>query len=340
MKAENIDFIQDNFYFKNPSKNDFKFIIFKSAKNIDILALYYTTPEYLGLKGAETFICLYDLKTKEKKIEYNSKGVVRKLEHYLLNNQDLLINIHEYNQIIIYSIEKEEPIKIIDSPAERSTEDFFGGYSYKMYFCPCFILDGKINLITSNYLDKCIKLWDFDSCKLLKRVENFKYTYCIKVFTDKNNNYLIATNKNLACYTLPDFQLFKKYYEFYDDDKRNFIIDKIQNKPFIFAFESGTLKIFDFFSGNLFKNIEFQFEFSLEMSNIILWDDENIICCHDDSLQLHSGTSFISRINSKRASLAPFKGFSFVKYEFNNNKYLFYNDDQKCIKALKISESD
>ena len=38
MEAKINDFIQCEFDFKNVSDNDFKFLIFKSSKNIDILA--------------------------------------------------------------------------------------------------------------------------------------------------------------------------------------------------------------------------------------------------------------------------------------------------------------
>ena len=119
---------------------------------------------------------------------------------------------------------------------------------------PFFIQVGKINLITSCISDNFVKLWDYDSCKLLKKVENFDFTFCLKVFTDNNNNnYLIVTNKSLQSYSLPDFKIFKKYCEFQKNERRRFSIDKIKNVPFIFVFDENILKIFEFYSGNIFK---------------------------------------------------------------------------------------
>ena len=94
-----------------------------------------------------------------------------------------------------------------------------------MNYCPFFIQDGKINLITSCISDDFVKLWDFDSCKLIKKVDIFPFTVCIRVFKDNNKNYFISVNENvISSYTLPDFQLFKKYHVFSKYERRNFII--------------------------------------------------------------------------------------------------------------------
>ena len=118
MESQSIDFIEDEFEFKNPSKERFKFLLFKSAKGIDILVIMYSTPITDMYNNSVTFISLFDLKTKEKIREYKSQSV-RNLEHYCFNNQDLLININKRNAIIIYDIKKDKYIKIIDSPAEN-----------------------------------------------------------------------------------------------------------------------------------------------------------------------------------------------------------------------------
>ena len=333
MEAENIDFIETEFNFKNPSEHRFRFLLFKSAKNVDILVIIYSTPITDMYNNSITYISLYDLRTKEKIQEYKTQSL-RNIEHYCFNNQDLLININDRNAIIIYDIEKEKYIKIIDEPAENYYEDFFGrDMIFEMNYCPLFLQNGKINLITSCINDNFIKLWDYDSCKLLKKVENFKFTFCIRVFTENNNNYLIATNKNLTSYTLPDFKLFKKYYEFPKYERRKFYIEKINNVPFIFVFDDNLLKIFEFYSGNLFKTVKF--ELSLNLSNIISWDNEHIIICDDDWVWMKSGDSFIYNITSNIISPIHYNGYNFNKYEFENTKYIYYNSDQECIKALK-----
>ena len=38
-------------------------------------------------------------------------------------------------------------------------------------------------------------------------------------------------------------------------------------------------------------------------------------------------------------TISPFiQGYNFSKYEFNNTQFIFYNDEQKCIKAFKKGE--
>ena len=206
-----------------------------------------------------------------------------------------------------------------------------------MNYCPLFIQDGKINLITSCISDNFVKLWDFDSCQLIKKVDNFPFTFCIWIFTDKNKNYLIATNENLKSYTLPDFQQFKKYTKFSKQERHKFIIEKINNVPLIFVFDENELKIFNFYSGNIFRSINFNL--SLNLCNFILWDNEHIIICNDDWVWSRNGFSFIYKINSDKITQFS-KGYNFFKYEFNNTKYLFYNSNQDCIKAFKEGKLD
>ena len=136
MESQSIDFIEDEFEFKNPSKERFRFLLFKSAKGIDILVIMYSTPITDMYNNSVTFISLFDLNTKEKIREYKSQSV-RNLEHYCFKNQDLLININDRNAIIIYDIEQEKYIKLIDYRAENSYEDFFGrDYIFEMNYCP------------------------------------------------------------------------------------------------------------------------------------------------------------------------------------------------------------
>ena len=263
---------------------------------------------------------------------------MRNIEHYCLNNIDLLIVIHDYNSIVIYDIEKDEPIKTIENPAENSVENFVGVNVYKMYYCPAFVHEGKINLITNSKNDDCVKLWDFETCKLLKRIDKFQSTFCLKVFTDNNKNYLIAANTKLVSYTLPDFQRFKLYHMFDYIDKRKFLVDKINNNPYVFFFDENVFKIYEFYSGNSFKTIKFNL--NLNFTNIILWDDSNIIISEDDSLFLQDGKTLIFNLKKNKVILSSVKGYNFVKYEFNNTKYLFYNYEQKSIKNLKLNSSD
>ena len=167
MESKELNFIESEFEFNNTSKEDFNFLIFKSSKNVDILVFMYSTAITTYYNNSITYIILYDLKTKKKIREYKSQSV-RSQEHYCFNNQDLLININDRNAIIIYDIEKEKYIKLIDYPAENSYEDFFGREDiFEMNYCPLFIQDGKINLITSCISDNFVKLWDFDSCQFI-----------------------------------------------------------------------------------------------------------------------------------------------------------------------------
>ena len=331
------DFTHGEYDFKNISDNEFKFLIFKSKKNIDILVFYYSTPAKFYCDDSKSYIILFELSKKEKIKEYIFPYHIRNLEHYCLNNIDLLIVMHDYNSIIIYDIEKNEPIKTIEKPAENSCLNFAEEYVYKMYYCPAFIHDGKINLITNSINDDCVKLWDFDSCNLIKRVDKFQSTFCLKVFTDdNNNNYLIVANSRLVSYTLPDFKKFKLYYLFDYIDRRKFLIDKINNNPYIFFFEGNAFQIYDFYTGNSFKTIKFNL--NLDLSNIILWDDNNVIISEDDSLFLQKGKTLIFNLQKNKVVLSSVKGFSFVKYEFNGIKYLFYNYEQKSIKNLKLNK--
>ena len=73
------------------------------------------------------------------------------------------------------------------------------------------------------------------------------------------------------------------------------------------------------------------------MSNIILWDDNNVIISEDDSLFLQNGRTLIYNLHKNKVILSSIKGYSFVKYEYKGSKYLFYNFDQKSIKALKLN---
>ena len=123
MEAKELNFVESEFEFKNPSKNRFRFLLFKSVKNVDILVFMYSTPITTFYNNSITYITLYDLKTKQKIREYKSQSV-RRLEHCCFNNQDLLININDSKAIIIYDIEKEKYIKLIDYPAENYYENY------------------------------------------------------------------------------------------------------------------------------------------------------------------------------------------------------------------------
>ena len=248
---KNISFINSEFEFKNPSKESFNFLIFKSVKDIDVLVHEYSIPIDCEYNIEIAFISLYDLETKKKIREYKSQNVSC-LEHYYFNNQDLLIIISTLNLIIIYDIEKDININIIENPADNSSE--YDETIFEISYCPFFIQDGKIRLITCCYSDNNIKVWDYDSNQLITKVLNFEFTYCVKVFTDKDNKiYLIATNKKLISYTLPDFQIFKKYSQFSVKKRRVCSIEQINDFPLIFVFDEGCLKIFEFYSGDLFK---------------------------------------------------------------------------------------
>jgi hypothetical protein len=45
-------------------------------------------------------------------------------------------------------------------------------------------------------------------------------------------------------------------------------------------------------------------------------------------------------MKNNKVILSSVKGYNFVKYEFNNTKYLFFNYEEKSIKALKLNSSD
>ena len=144
MESQSIYFSKEEFEFKNPSNERFSFLLFKSSKGIDILVIKYSTAITDIYNNSVTFISLFDLKTKEKIREYKSQSV-RNLEHYCFNNQDLLININDRNAIIIYDIEQEKNIKLIDYPAENSYEDFFGREDiFEMNYCPFFFKMEKL----------------------------------------------------------------------------------------------------------------------------------------------------------------------------------------------------
>ena len=336
MKETINDFTQCEYDFKNISNNYFKFLIFKSKENIDIIAFYYSTPAKLYADDSKSYIILFELNKKDKIKEYIFPYHIRNIEHYFLNKMDLLIVMHDYNSIVIYDIKQNEPIKTIENPAENSVLNYAEVDVFKMYYCPAFIHDRKISLITNSINDDCVKLWDFDSCKSLKRVDKFKSTFCLKVFTDdNNNNYLIVANSKLVSYTLPDFQRYKVYYIFDYINRRKFLVDKINNVPYIFFFEGNNLNIYEFYSGNSFKTIKFNI--NLDLSNIILWDDNNIIISQDDSLFLQDGKTLIFNLKKNKVILSSVKGFSFVKYELKGSKCLFYNCEQKSIKALKLN---
>ena len=163
MEVENINFIQSKFEFSNLSKHSFRFLLFKSLKNVDILVFIYSTPITGISNNSITYITLYELKTKKKIREYKTRSL-RNLEHYCINNQDLLININDRNIIIIYDIEKDDYIKIIESPAENYYEDFYGrDLIFEMNYCPLYIQVGKVNLITS-----CINLLSQTGEKVFK----------------------------------------------------------------------------------------------------------------------------------------------------------------------------
>ena len=86
MEAKINDFIQCEFNLKNVSDNSFKFLIFKSNKNINIIAFYYSTPAKFYCDDSKSFIILFDLNKKEKLKEYIFPYHIRNLEHYCLNN--------------------------------------------------------------------------------------------------------------------------------------------------------------------------------------------------------------------------------------------------------------
>ena len=89
---------------------------------------YYSTPAKFYGDDSKHFIILFNLSKKEKIKDYKFPYHMRNIEHYCLNNIDLLIVIHDYNSIVIYDIEKDEPIKTIENPAENSVLNFAEEY--------------------------------------------------------------------------------------------------------------------------------------------------------------------------------------------------------------------
>ena len=60
MEPQKIEFIEDEFEFKNPSNERFRFLLFKSTKGIDILVIKYSTPITTYYNNSVTFISLFD----------------------------------------------------------------------------------------------------------------------------------------------------------------------------------------------------------------------------------------------------------------------------------------
>ena len=249
-----------------------------------------------------------------KTIDNLHKDGILCIKHYLKNNTDIIITSSWDNSIKIIDINNRfKIIKIIKNIGDK---DYNGDYSIYN-----FILLNDY-LITNNYDDEYLKIFNYNSCKYIKNIYNqLSGVGYIDLYYDENTNknYIITCNRDY-------FNSYVRSYKFEDDCLYNIYTNKIAYNIIINIIEGKVNIIFSFFDKILFYDfhngecldiIEFN---ECKFNTILLYNEKYFILGGKKEIYIVNinEKKIIEKLNCHNNDI-----FNLYKIKIDNYEYLF-----------------
>ena len=285
---------------------DNSFIIFKSINNI--LYLVYSTEE-------KSIIC-YNLINNKKinEIKNAHTSYITLFRHFLdeINKRNVIISLSAFNNNIkLWNIKQWECIYNFENVNNI-------GFLYSACF---FNIKNNNYIFSSNFnFAECefIKMFDFNGNKINEINDSNEKTYFIDIYYDKyfNKNYIITGNEGYV--KSYDYIQNKAYYKYNDKDNNKhysvIIIEKNKITELIESSYDGTIRIWNFHSGELLKKIQISKD---ELYGLCLWNNDNLfVGCEDRSIrliELDTG-KIIKNLNGHKNSVITIKKINHPQY--------------------------
>ena len=249
-----------------------------------------------------------------KKIDNLHKDIILCLKHYLKNNKDIIITSSFDNIINIIDVNKNfEIIKVIKNVGDT---DYSGDYSIYSFI----LLNDYI--ISNNYDDNYLKIFDYNSCKFIKNIFNQTSGIgYIEFYYDKNNNknYIITCNRdyyysNVKSYSFEDECLYQIY------TKRvvyNIVINIIKKKINIIFCSHDQILFYDFHNGDCLDILEFK---DYKFNTILFFNNEYIISGGYKEIFI---INFYEKKIVQKIKCHQNEIFNLKNIKINNYEYLF-----------------
>ena len=227
---------------------------------------------YLVYSTRNNSIISFDLLNFHKlnEIKQAHKGEITNIRYYydIININDLILSTSSIDSTIkIWSLKNFKCILNLENIYE-------GGNIYSA----CFITDnGKNYIASSNYeMDNLypIRIYDFDK-KIVKEIDDSKdMIFKIDSLYDKKSskNYIITCSYGFEkSYNFQENKLYRKYHDNDDCAHFDFLIHEYDDKiQLIESSELGTIRFWNFHSGNLMKKVTLDECFHM----IYLWNND------------------------------------------------------------------
>ena len=256
-------------YNKNGNKNSF--CTFTSIENI--LTLVYASKE----KSIQ-FLNLSNFKII-KEIKNAHTSFISSLRYYLYNNKDLILSVCADNS----------EIKVWDANSYICLTEINKVYKKGEMLSVCLmLLDGKYNIVTSNYditSSFPIKIYDSKGNQIKTIQRSNDKTYYMDIFNCEKRNIIYAITANENCvksYNIKENSLYNKYSDNDNIEHSYFILNEYENSVKLMeCSKNGFLRIWDFDSKELKLKIKTEYN---NIFNFCEWDTNFIfITCEEDN---------------------------------------------------------
>ena len=236
------------------------------------------------------------------------------IKHYLKNNKDIIITSSWDNVMNIIDVNKNfEIIKIIKNIGDN---DYNGDYSIYSFI----LLNDYI--ITNNYDDNYLKIFDYNSCKFIKNIfPQLTGIGYIESYYDKNKNknYIITCNRDyynsyVRSYSFEDECLYQIYT---NRVVYNIVINDIKKKINIIFSSFDKILFYDFHNGDCLDILEFN---NYKFNTILFLNKEYIICGENKEIIIINikKKKIIEKLECHQNEI-----FNLKKLKINNYEYLF-----------------
>ena len=236
------------------------------------------------------------------------------IKHYLKNNKDIIITSSWDNVMNIIDVNKNfEIIKIIKNIGDN---DYNGDYSIYSFI----LLNDYI--ITNNYDDNYLKIFDYNSCKFIKNIfPQLTGIGYIESYYDKNKNknYIITCNRDyynsyVKSYSFEDECLYQIYS---NRVVYNIVINDIKKKINIIFSSFDKILFYDFHNGDCLDILEFN---NYKFNTILFLNKEYIICGENKEIIIINikKKKIIEKLECHQNEI-----FNLKKLKINNYEYLF-----------------
>ena len=249
-----------------------------------------------------------------KKIDNLHQDGILCIKHYLKNNKDIIITSSWDNVMNIIDVNKNfEIIKIIKNIGDN---DYNGDYSIYSFV----LLNDYI--ITNNYDDNYLKIFDYNSCKYIKNIfPQLKGIGYIESYYDKNKNknYIITCNRDyynsyVRSYSFEDECLYQIYT---NRVVYNIEINDIKKKINIIFSSFDKILFYDFHNGDCLDILEFN---NYKFNTILFLNKEYIISGENKEIIIINikKKKIIKKLECHQNEI-----FNLKKLKINNYEYLF-----------------